>query len=110
MRRGPAGHHHPHPHPEPRRRIPGMPAGAPTAAAQRRKEGASLQPGWPEGRPQPRLRPPPAPPHWTEAPAPGQGRGAAGVRETATKAAEPGASCILSAVLWYSLQCPEAKP
>ena len=64
----------PTPHPEPRRRIPGMPAGAPTAAARRRKEGASSLPGRPEGRPQPGSRPPPAPPHWTEAPAPGRGR------------------------------------
>lgn len=37
-------------------------------------------------------------------------RGTEGVRDTTTKAAAPGASCVLSADLPYSLPCSQAKP
>lgn len=54
VRRGPAGHPLPPlQHRERHRRIPWMLAGAPAATARRRKEGASPQPGVPEGQPHP---------------------------------------------------------
>lgn len=113
MRRGPAGH----PPPKPRRYIPGMPAGAPTAAARRRKEGVSPLSGGAEGRPP---GPDHNPCHHHRPPRltgrkrqSGEGvvrQGTKGVRDTAGKAAAPGASYVPSTVFCVLPSMPPAEP